>query len=81
VHFTFFLSFNPEFKVKFPVPPSEREGGREREPETEFYKELLSITGGLAVPAHGLRVTTRFPVSPPTHGGVASYMAKTFPGL
>ena len=32
-------------------------------------------------PQHGLRITTRYPASPPTNGGVASYMAKTFHGL
>jgi hypothetical protein len=39
------------------------------------------MTGGLGWrPQHGLRITTRYPASPPTTV-VASYMAKTFPGL
>jgi hypothetical protein len=35
--------------------------------------------GSRAGPAHGLRITTHFSASPPTLGGVACYMAKTFP--
>jgi hypothetical protein len=37
--------------------------------------------GSRVAPAHGLRITTHFHASPPTLGGVAFHMAKTFPGL
>ncbi len=49
-------------------------------------KEIIIVPvmdgGSRAAPVlHGLRITTRFHASPPTRGGVAFYMAKTFPGL
>jgi hypothetical protein len=41
-----------------------------RERERELYWEPRSITGGLGRrPQHGLRITTRYPVSPPTWWG------------
>ena len=54
---------------------------RERERERAVLGTMIHNGGSRAAPAHGLRITTLRSASPHTLGGVASYMAKTFPGL
>ncbi len=48
----------------------ERETERERDSERELYEEPQSITEGLGRrPQYGLRITTRYPASPPKRWG------------
>ncbi len=52
---------------------------RARERERALLGTMISNGGSWGRPRHGLRTTTRFHASPPTHGGVAFYMAKFSP--
>jgi len=54
---------------------------RERERERAVLGTMIHNGGSRAASAHGLRITTLRSASPHTLDGVASYMAKTFPGL
>ncbi len=63
----------------------ERERERLGERERALLGTMVHNGGSRSAPSNGLRITTRFPASVLTLGGVASYavmmMAKTFPGL